>query len=167
MTTATKEAIGVQNVPTTYTDINLIPVEQEIPCRGASSLQFLGPNGLFTDVTKDRFAVTIRGLLTEVLSFDLKLNPKHAINPGGIVPGCNSDGVMAVATQSVNVAGVAAPIFIKDGGTPNKVTNVKLFFTRVNKNKPATLGIRVKYEENGGTGLKFDPRRLTGTVTFP
>ena len=165
--TAAKEAIGVQNVPTNYTDINLIPVEQDIPCRGASSLQFIGPNGLFTDVTKSKISVTIRGVLTEVIEFNLKLNLKHAINPGGIVPGCNSDGVMALAAQSNNVLGVADPLFTKNGGTPNRVTNVRLFFTRVNKNQPGTLGIRVKYEENGGTGLQFNPKRISGTVTFP
>jgi hypothetical protein len=165
--TAVKEAIGAQTVPTNYTDINAIPVEQDIACRGASSLQFIGPAGLFTGVTKTKASATIRGVLVEVIGLDLTLNLKHAINPGGIVPGCNSDGVMALAALSSNVQGVADPIFIKNGGTPNRVTNVKLFFTRVNKNQPATLGIRAKYEENGGTGLKFDPRRISGTVTFP
>ena len=165
--TAVKEAIGVQAVPTNYTDINAVPVEQEIPCRGASSLQFISPNGLFTSVTKKVVTATVFGTVVEVVNYDLKLNPKHAINPGGIVPGCNSDGVTLLAAQSINVKGVAEPVFVRDGGTPNKVTNIKLFYTRANRTKPATLGIRVKYEENGGTGLQFDPRRISGTISFP
>jgi hypothetical protein len=164
---AVKEAIGAQAVPTNYTDINAIPVEQEVTCRPMTALNFLGQNGIFLSVTKNIFQTTIRGSLVEVISFDLKLNPKHGLNPGGIVPGCNSDGVMVVAAQSSNVAGVAEPIFTRDGGTPNKVTDVRLFFTRINKTKPATLGVRVKFEENGGTGLQFIPRRKTEGISFP
>jgi hypothetical protein len=164
---AVKEAIGAQAVPTNYTDINAIPVEQEIPCRPMTALNLIGPNGIFTSVTKDRFSTTIRGSIVEVISFNLKLNPAHGLNPGGIVPGCNSDGVSVVAAQSSNVLGVAEPQFTRDGGTPNKVTNVRLFFTRVNKTQPATLAVRVKFEENGGTGLQFIPRRKTEGISFP
>ncbi len=161
---AVKEAIGAQAVPTNYTDINAIPVEQEISCRPMTALNFIGPNGIFLSATKSIFQTTIRGSLVEVISFDLKFNPKHGLNPGGIVPDCNSDDVMVVAAQSINVAGVANPIFTR---VNNKVTNVKLFFTRINKTKPATLGVRVKFEENGGTGLQFIPRRKTEGISFP
>src|ERR1700755_500322 len=162
--TAVKEAIGAQTAPTNFTDINTIPVEQEITCRPMSALDFIGPDGVFTGVNKSKVSETVRGALIEIITFDLKLNPKHGLNPGGIVPGCNSDGVMAVAAGSVNVLGVADPIFTK---VNNRVTNVKLLFTRTNKTQPATLAIRVKFEENGGTGLQFIPRRKTGTVSFP
>ncbi|HEV7645957.1 MAG TPA: hypothetical protein VGO50_18615 [Pyrinomonadaceae bacterium] len=161
---AVKEAIGAQAVPTNYTDINAIPVEQEISCRPMTDLNFIGPNGIFTSVTKDKVSITIRGALLEVISFDLKFNPKHGLNPGGIVPGCNSDDVMVVAAQSSNVQSVAAPVFTR---TNNKVTSVKLFFMRLNKTKPVTLGVRVKFEENGGTGLQFIPRRKTEGISFP
>jgi len=158
MTTATKEAIGVQDVPANLTDINAIPVEQELPCRPTSNLAFVNSNGIFTQ------ASTRLNALANVITVTLKLNPKHAINPGGIVPGCNPDGVMAVAAKSKNAKAVAETTYIRSG---NRVTDVLVRFSRIDTFQPATIGIRVKYEENGGTGLQFNPKVKIGTVSFP
>lgn len=158
MTTATKEAIGVQDMPADFTDINAIPVEQEVSCRPTSNLPFDGRNGIFTQVS------TRLNARVNVITVLLKLNPKHAINPNGIVPGCNPDGVMAVAAKSINARGVGPVDYIRSG---NRVTDVVVRFSRINTFQPATIGIRVKYEENGGTGLQFNPKVKIGTVSFP
>ncbi len=156
--TAVKEAIGVQDTPANLIDINAIPVEQEIPCRPTSNLAFVNSNGIFTQVS------TRLNPVANLITVSLKLNPKHAINPDGIVPGCNSDGVMAVAAKSQNAKAATPPEYIRSGG---RVTDVIIRFSRVNTFQPATIGIRVKYEENGGTGLQFNPKVKIGTVSFP
>lgn len=157
--------IGSQDVPTTFTDINAVPVEAEVPCRTASNLAFIDPNGIFTNFTKSSISVVIRGVLTEVIKIDLMLNPLHRIKPGATVPNCNNDGVLYLPAQSVNVSAVGEPQYIRNNN--NVVTNVLVFFTRVNKTKPATLGLRVKFEENVGTTAQFNPKRKSGTVMFP
>lgn len=156
---AIKEAIGVQDNPTNFTDINLIPVEPEIACRPTSNLAFVNSNGIFTS------ALVRANPVVNVISVLLKLNPKHAINPDGIVPGCNPDGVTVVAAKSKNVKGAATPTeYIRNGG---KVTDVIVRFSRINTFTPATVGIRVKYQENGGTGLQFKPKVKIGTASIP
>lgn len=167
---AAKEALVNQPVPTNFVDISTIAVEAEAPCRTASALPFIGPNGIFTGVTKDKISVTIRGVVTEVIIFDLALNPAHRIKPGAAVPGCNMDGVQYLPAKSVNVSTVADPIYLRAGtdpANPNAVTGVKLFFTRTNKTKPATLGVRVKFEEGVGQSANFNPKRANGTISFP
>jgi hypothetical protein len=154
---AVKEAISVQDNPANFTNINLIPVEPEIACRPTSNLAFVNSTGIFT-------AVFVRAnSIANVVTVTLKLNPKHAINPDGIVPGCNSDGVSVVAAKSQNVMGAATPTeYIRNGG---KVTDVIIRFSRVNTLQPATVGIRVKYQENGGTGLQFNPKVKVSTAS--
>lgn len=167
---AAKEALDNQPVPTTFVNITTIASEAEIPCRTPSALPFIAPNGIFTGVTKDKISVTIRGVVTEVIIFDLKLNPAHRIKPGAAVPNCNMDGVMFLPAKSANVSTVAEPQYIRAGtdpANPNAVTNVKLFFTRTNKAKPATLGVRVKFEEGVGQTPQFNPKRASGTISFP
>lgn len=157
--------INNQNVPTVFTDINAVPTEAEVPCRTASNLAFIDPNGIFTSVTKNSISVVIRGVLTEVIIFNLMLNPTHRIKPGATVPNCNNDGVLYLPAQSVNVSAVGEPQYVRNSS--NVVTNVQVFFTRTAKTKPATLGLRVKFEENVGTTAQFNPKRKSGTVVFP
>jgi hypothetical protein len=110
------------------------------------------------------------GTPIELITVDLKLNPVHRIKPGATVPNCNMDGVMYLPAKSVNVKSVAEPLYIRSGAdpaNPNAVTNVKIFFTRADRTKPATIGIRVKFEEGVGQTANFNPKRANGTVTFP
>ena len=160
-----KDGIANQDVPTTFVNINTVPVEAEVPCRTASALAFIGPNGIFTGVDKSSMTLNIRGVITEIIKFNLALNPAHRIKPGATVPNCNNDGVLYLAAQSINVAGVAEPQYIRD--SYNTVTNVLVFFTRTNRAQQATLGLRVKFEENVGTTAQFNPKRKSGTITFP
>lgn len=167
---AAKEALINQPVPTTFVDINTVASEAEIPCRTASALPFIAANGIFAAVTKDKISVTIRGIVTEVIIFDLKLNTSNRIKPGAAVPNCNMDGVQFLPAKSVNVSTVAEPQYIRAGtdpANPNAVTNVKLFFTRTNKAKPATLGVRVKFQDGVGQTANFNPKRASGTISFP
>lgn len=160
-----KDALVAEEVPTVYTDLNTIAIEAEQPCRMMSQLPFLAPNGIFTGVDKSSVSIIVRGVKLEVIKFNLAVNTgaNIIINPDNKPPNCNKDGVTFVPAQSVNVSSVAEPQYIKK----NKVvTNVILFFTRVNKTKQATLGIRVKFEENPKPG-EFNPKRKTGTVSFP
>ena len=160
-----KDGITNQDVPTTFININTVPVEAEVACRTASALGFVDPNGIFTSVAKSSISVTIRGIVTEVIKFNLALNPAHRIKPGATVPNCNNDGVLYLAAQSINVSSVADPQYIRNSN--NVVTNVLVFFTRTNKAQQATLGLRVKFEENVGTTAQFNPKRKSGTITFP
>jgi len=159
-----KDALVAEEVPTVYTELNAIAIEAEQPCRTQSALTFLAPSGIFTDVQKSSVSIIVRGVKIEVIKFNLKVNTSVAtISPNMPPPNCNKDGVTFVPAQSVNVSAVADPQYIKNN---QKVTNVILFFTRANKTKPATLGIRVKFEENVAPG-QFNPKRKTGTVSFP
>ena len=170
MNAATEAVAAPAAVPTTFIDINLVPVEQEQPCRTASALQFIAANGIFTGVTKQARSVTILGKIVEVIEVNLTLNAAHRIKPGATVPGCNMDGVQYLPAKSVNVAQVAEPQYIRDGRdpqNPNAVTNVLLFFIRSNRTQPATLGVRVKFEEGVGQTANFNPKRASGTVSFP
>jgi hypothetical protein len=164
------EAIGV-TIPN-LTDINLIPVELEVPCRTASALQFIGAGGIFLSVNKSSQVIPNPrgGGSIELITFDLALNPAHRIKPGAQVPNCNMDGVTYLPAKSVNVSAVAEPIFLRAGtdpANPNAVTGVKLLFTRKNRTQPATLGVRVKFEEGVGQTANFNPKRANGTISFP
>jgi hypothetical protein len=166
---AAKEAIAAA-VPTNFVDITTVASEAEVPCRSASALPFIAANGIFTNVKKETITVTILGRPVEVVLIELKLNPAHRIKPGAAVPGCNMDGVLFLPAKSVNVSQVAEPQYIRAGtdpANPNAVTSVQLAFTRSNRTKPATLGIRVKFEEGVGQTPQFNPKRSNGTVTFP
>jgi hypothetical protein len=170
MNAAATEAIGTQ-LPTLI-DITTVASEAEVPCRTASALSFVGSGGIFLGFTKS--AVNIPnprgGTPIELITVDLKLNPAHRIKPGATVPNCNMDGVMYLPAKSVNVAQVAEPQYLRSGAdpaNPNAVTNVKLFFTRANRTQPATIGIRVKFEEGVGQTANFNPKRANGTVSFP
>ena len=170
MNAATEAVAAPAAVPTTFTDINLIPVEQEQPCRTASALPFIAPNGIFTGVTKRLISIPVRGVTIEAVEVNLALNSAHRIKPGASVPGCNMDGVQYLPAKSVNVSTVAEPQYLRSGAdpqNPNAVTNVLLFFTRSNRTQPATLGIRVKFEEGVGQTANFNPKRASGTVSFP
>jgi hypothetical protein len=170
MNAAATEAIGTQ-LPTLI-DITTVPSEAEVPCRTASALPFVGNGGIFLSFTKS--AITLPnprgGAPIELITVDLKLNTAHRIKPGATVPNCNMDGVMYLPAKSVNVKSVAEPQYIRSGAdqaNPNAVTNVKIFFTRIDRTKPATIGIRVKFEEGVGQTANFNPKRANGTVTFP
>jgi hypothetical protein len=160
-----QDALVAEEVPTVYTDLNAVAIEAEQPCRTQSALPFLAPNGIFTAVDKSSVSVIIRGIKVEVIKFNLKVNTgaNIIISPGNPPPNCSKDGVTFLPAQSVNVSSVAEPQYVKAN---QKVTNVILFFTRVNKAQPATLGIRVKFEENPLPG-QFNPKRKAGTVSFP
>ena len=169
MNTAAKEAIG-DPLPTGFVDISTIPAELEVPCRGASALAFIAPNGIFTRDSKSSRIVTVLGRQIEIVTVELFLNPAHRIKPGSDVPGCNRDGVLYLPAKSANVSGVAEPQYIRSGAdplNPNAVTSVKLAFVRPNRTKPATLGVRVKFEEGVGQTANFNPKRANGTVSFP
>lgn len=159
-----KDALAAEQVPTVYTDLNAIAIEAEKPCRTQSALAFLGPNGIFTGVTKSSVSVIILGQRVEIIRFNLALNPVHTLNPNVAPPNCNTDGVTFVPAQSTNVLAVAEPQYIRNN---KKVTNVVLFFRRTNKAKPTTLGIRVKFEENAYQTGQFNPKRKTGQISFP
>jgi hypothetical protein len=170
MNTAATEAVGAQTPA--FTDINLVASEAEIPCRGASALQLTGPGGIFLSVTKSSQSIPNPrgGAPLEAIFFDLRLNPVNRITPGAAVPNCNMDGVLYLPAKSVNVSAVADPIYSRDGSdplNPNAVTDVRLIFTRTAKNKAATLGIRVKFEEGVGQTASFNPKRANGTNSFP
>jgi|SRR5215213_7195592 len=160
-----KDALAIEAAPTVYTELNAVAIEAEQPCRVQSALQFLAPDGIFTNVAKSKISVIIGGVAVEVIRFNLTLNPVHRIKPGSDVPNCNRDGVTFVPAQSINVRSIAEPQYIRDSN--NKVTNVLLFLMRSNKSQPATLGVRVKFEENVGNTAQFNPKRKTGTITFP
>ncbi|MBS1797243.1 MAG: hypothetical protein JSS81_25680 [Acidobacteria bacterium] len=160
-----KESIAAQTVPTTYYDIGAAPSEADVPCRTQSALAFIGAGGIFTGVTKNKTSVIIRGVNVEVISFNLALNPSNRIKPGANVPDCTMDGVLFLPAQSVNVKSVADPQYIRDAN--NRVTNVLLYFMRTNKAQAATLGVRVKFEENVGTTANFNPKKKQGTIAFP
>ena len=163
--TAAKEAITTNPTPADFVDIKTVPVEQEAACRAATNLQFLASDGIFTEVTKDKITARVLGTLTEVIKFNLKVNPANRIDPDLKPPGCNKDGVLYLAANSVNVLSVADPIYTRNGA--GKVTNVTVFFTRTNKTQPATLGLRVKFEEGVVLNTDFNPKRKSGTVSFP
>jgi hypothetical protein len=162
-----KDALAVEEAPIVYTELNAVVIEAEQPCRVQSQLQFIAPapSGIFTNVAKSKITVIIRGVALEVIKFNLTLNPAHRIKPGSDVTNCTRDGVTFVPAQSVNVRSVAEPQYIRDAN--NKVTNVLLFFQRANRSQPATLGVRVKFEENVGDTAQFNPKRKTGQITFP
>lgn len=149
-------------------DIGTVASEAEIPCRTATALQFIGAGGVFLSVAKSSMTIPNPrgGTPIELITIDLKFNPANKLKPGATIPGCNMDGVMYLPAKSVNVAQVAEPVYIRSGAdpqNPNAVTDVKLFFTRSNRTKPATLGIRVKFQE----GPQNTPRRISGTIVFP
>jgi hypothetical protein len=161
-----QDGLTAQEAPTAYTNINTITIEAEAPCRAQSALQFLDPYaGIFLGVKKEKITVNIRGIITEVIVFNLALNPTHRIKPGADVPNCTRDGATFLPAQSVNVSAVAEPQYLRN--SENKVTNVVLYFTRANRTQPATLGIRVKFEENVSLPAQFNPKRKSGTVSFP
>lgn len=160
-----KDALAAEETPTVYADINTLPTEAEQPCRTQSALQFIAPNGIFTSLTKTRLAVIIRGVTVEVIRFRLTLNPAHRIKPNMPPQNCSSDGVTFLAAQSVNVRSVAEPQFIRNSS--NVITGVNLFFQRINKNQPATLGVRVKFEENVSSPTQFNPKRKAEKISFP
>ncbi len=168
--TAAKEAIIANPTPTNFVDIKTVPVEQEIPCRASSNLQFIAPNGIFTSVDKRAIKIPIRGVVTETILVTLNLNtvdPANRIFPGKQITNCNMDGVLYLAGQSANVSSVGDPIYNRINGTTGIVNSVVVSFTRTNKNQPATLGLRVKFEEGVGDSGNFNPKRKMGTVTFP
>jgi hypothetical protein len=170
--TAAKEAITATPIPTptNFVDIQSVPVEQEVPCRVSSNLPFVGPNGIFTKIDTKAIRIPIRGVVNESIQATLTLNttnPPNRIFPGKQITGCNMDGVMYLAGQSANVATVADPIYLRSNGDSGIVTAVILFFTRANKSQPASLGVRVKFEEGVGDSGAFNPKRKMGTVTFP
>jgi hypothetical protein len=167
---AAKEAVIVNPTPTNFVDIKSVPVELELPCRKSSNLGFIAPNGIFTSVAKSSIKVTIRGVLTEVVRVTLNLNtvnPANRIFPGKLITDCNMDGVQYLAGQSTNVSTVADPIYNRVNGTSGIVNSVDVFFTRTNKTQPATIGLRVKFEEGVGDSGTFNPKRKMGSVTFP
>jgi hypothetical protein len=161
----TKDTFINQTIPTTYIDINAVAVEAEVPCRTASSLEFIGPNGVFTKVDKSATTISILGQITEVIKIDLTLNQSNRIKPGSDVPNCNRDGVLYLAAKSINVRSVADPIYVRDAG--NVVTNVVVYFIPANRLQSATIGLRVKFEEGVGTTAQFNPKKKSGTVTYP
>ena len=166
MNTAATEAIAAQ-LPA-LVDINTVASEAEIPCRTATALQFIGAGGVFLSVSKTTMNIPNPrgGAPIELTTIDLKFNTANKLKPGAAIPGCNMDGVMYLPAKSVNVAQVAEPVYIRAGSdplNPNAVTGVKLFATRADRTKPATLGIRVKFEE----GPQNTPRRISGTIIFP
>ena len=169
--TAPKEAITTTPAPTNLVDISTVPVEQEVPCRASSNLAFVGPGGIFTKVDKKSTTITVRGIVTELITATLTLDTVAPFNnrifPGKQITGCNMDGVMYLAGQSTNVAFVGDPIYLRSNGTSGIVTGVEVFFTRANRALPATLGLRVKFEEAVGDSGTFNPKRKMGTVTFP
>jgi hypothetical protein len=161
-----KEAIAVaEEAPTVYTEINAVAIEAEQPCRVQSALAFLAPNGIFTNVMKSKITVIIRGIPLEVIRFNLTVNPAHRIQPNNPPPSCSKDGVTFLPAQSVNVRSVAEPQYIRN--SEGRITNVLLFFMRSNKNQPATLGVRVKFEENVKLPTQFNPKRKPGQISFP
>lgn len=167
---AAKEAVVNPALPAGFVDISTIPAELEAPCRGASALAFIAPNGIFTSVSKSSRVITVLGRQTEIVTIELALNPAHRIKPGADVPGCTKDGVVYLPARSANVSGVAEPQYIRSGAdplNPNAVTSVKLAFVRPNRTTPATLGVRVKFEEGVGQTANFNPKRANGTVSFP
>jgi uncharacterized DUF497 family protein len=154
-----KDALAIEEAPTVYTDLSAVVIEAEKPCRTQSQLPFLGANGVFTGVEKSSISVIVRGIRIEVIRFNLTVNTALVkFRPSKPTPNCNNEGVTFLPAQSVNVAAVAEPQYILRNQI---VTNVILFFTRVNKAKPATLGIRAKFEENGM------PKRKAGQISFP
>jgi hypothetical protein len=171
MKAAATEAIANQ-LPPGFVDISTIPVEAEAPCRSASNLALLAPNGVFTKVTKSSRTVSVRGQNLDIITLKLALNPAHRIKPGAAVPGCNMDGVSYLAAKSVNVSGVFEVQYDRSGAdpmNPNAVTGVTLAFTRLSRPNPSssTLGVRVKFEEGVGQTPNFNPKRTSGTISFP
>lgn len=172
MKTAAKEAITATPLPPGFIDIQTIPAELEAPCRQASNLKLVGANGVFTNVTKSSRTVTVRGVTLDIITFKLKLNPKHRIKPGAAVPECNMDGVSYVFSTSINVNGVFEVGYDRSGAdpaNPNAVTGVTLNFSRLSRPVPqsSTLGVRAKYEEDVAQTPQFRPRRVSGTISFP
>ncbi|HEX8734924.1 MAG TPA: hypothetical protein VF721_06370 [Pyrinomonadaceae bacterium] len=160
-----KDALAIEEAPTVYTELNAVAVEAEQPCRVQSALQFLAPNGIFTFVEKTKISLIIRGVQTEVIRFNITVNPAHRIDPNNPPPNCTKDGVTFLPAQSVNVRAVAEPRYISNSS--GKITNVLVFFTRTNKALPATLGLRVKFEENVSQRTQYNPKRKPGTIPFP
>ena len=128
-----KEALAVEEVPTTYTDLNAVVIEAEKPCRTQSQLPFLAPNGVFTRVGKSSVSVIIRGQRIEVIRFDLKVNNALVnLDPYTPTPNCNNDGVTFVPAQSINVSAVAPPQVF--GGLPERVGATSFCFSAARTN---------------------------------
>lgn len=158
---AAKEAISVGN-PTKLVDITTVPVEAEVPCRAASKLELVAPNGIFTDLKMEQRYAPFLGLEIELLVYILKLNPAHQIRIDVPIQGCNKDGVVFVAATGKNILAVAAPVYTNSGNN----TEVTLFFTRRDLKKAATLGFRVKFEENVGNTTNNNPKRKAAALSF-
>lgn len=169
---AAKEAIANDPIPANFVDISTIVTEGEVPCRTASALPFIGPTGIFTGVKKEKRTIPNPrgGTPLEAIIITLALNQSHRIKPGANVPNCNMDGVQYLPAKSINVSAVSEVQYQRNEtnpGFPNAVTDVQLIFTRSNKAQPATLGVRVKFEEGVGQTPQFNPKRANGTVSFP
>ncbi len=162
--TAVKEAIAMPT-PTGFVDIKTVPVEQEVACRAASNLELVGANGVFSDVKKSIIDNNFFGFVIKVVLFDLVVNTSNRLDPDKIPQGCNKDGVVVQAANSVNVLAVAPPTYLRNA--EGRVTNVQLFFTRKDNNLPTTLGVRAKFEENVTKNNQFNPKRKAGTISLP
>lgn len=162
MKTAAKEAISVAN-PTKLVDITTIPIEAEVPCRAASKLELVGPSGIFTELKMEQRFVIFLGIEVELLVYILTLNPVHQIRIGVPIKGCNQDGVVFVAATGKNILAVADPVYTP---SPSTVAQVTLFFTRKDLKKAATLGFRVKFEENVGNTTQINPKRKAAALSF-
>lgn len=166
MKTAAKEAIAAGNIPAGFVDITTIPVEAEVACRAASKLELVGPNGIFTDLKMEQRFVPFLGMEVELLVYILTLNTPHRIDVGVPIKGCNQDGVVFVAATSKNILAVAPPQF-SINGIKDKKTVLTLSFTRKDLKQAATLGFRVKFEENVGTDrTKTNPKRKAAALSF-
>lgn len=166
MKTAATEAVAA-SAPAGFIEISNVAVEAESPCRPGSNLQFFLPNfGIFTTIGKKTEFFPILNGRIEVITFELFLNPAHRIKPGQTIPNCTSDAVQVLASKSVNIEYVVPePVYVRDAS--NRVTSIKQSFIRRDPNKPATLGIRVKFEENVSAPSQFNPKRKSDTVSFP
>lgn len=163
--TAVKEAIGAPKLPPNYVEIKTVPVEQEVACRAASNLELIGPNGVFTNVKKSVIDNDFFGFIIKVVLYDLEVNPSNRLDPIKKPQGCNDDGVIVLAANSINVIAVAPPEYVRNSA--GRVTNVKLFFLRKDNAQSTTLGVRAKFEENVTSDTQFKPKRKAGTITFP
>jgi hypothetical protein len=164
MKTAATEAVAA---PAGFIDINTVAAEAESPCRPGSNMQFFLPNfGIFTTIGKNTEFLPILNQRIEVITIELFLNSAHRIKPGQTIPNCTNDAVQVLAAKCVNIEYVVPePVYVRDSS--NRVTSIKQSFIRRNPNKSATLGIRVKFEENVFQTANFNPKRASGTVSFP
>ena len=164
MKTAATEAIAA---PAGFVEISNIATEAESPCRPGSTAQFFAPNtGIFIAIAKTVESIQFAFGRLEVITFELFLNSAHRIKPGQTIPNCTNDAVHVLASKSVNIEYVVPqPEYVRDAS--NRVTSIKQSFIRRDPKKTATLGIRVKFEENVFQTANFNPKRASGTVSFP